>query len=450
MESKHAVLYADDGCTYLHAPGVYLPHLALSSVNAFADIALEQGITAVWVMPSAPTIEKGYTGGAWSIQENHRHGKLATISVYKRGQKHNHLNIIYPAHTAWSTIFDGAAPKEIMGAATYLERALGVPITGSPTTAGWAYLKKLHPEWIENIPVDLREMHFTAHAGTDIIWQRPLTQGETECVYLHKFDKSGAYPYAATQTDIGVGTPVHVDHGLDAVHEKGHPQEVGVWRCTIACNPDPEAYNTLLPPPWNEQKGVAWVGWLAGPIIRLLRATGHIVTIMEGYVFPQRHDLLMQWANNLWNIRQGFDDLTRWPGARSARLAQKGTKQIMNSTIGYTAFKGFDEDEEEKRRPDIRLQVVARNRELVWHNLFKTSRLDGQTPIMVYIDAAYYISNERNGRAALPSLVRREGQFGGFRWEGCIEMDAAILEMFRAKMPVAQRLTYLNQRGGMV
>lgn len=393
-------------------------------------------------------------GGEWQFSPyNNRKGEMMGASVRMQGHKNIDLNIIFPHHTAWwgedeedEGWIQQADAHEVLITLRYLEQALCVSVGASPGRVGWSYLKKIRPEWIEEIPgIDLRACHFDREAMADIIWERPLLSIERRKKYLHKFDKAAAYPYAATQTDIGVGTPVHVEHGRDAVHEKGHPQAVGVWRCTITY--DGSLYNPLMPRVWKEDKGsyAATEGWLAGPIIRLLRKAGHKVTVHEGYVFPERHDVLLRWGKDLWEVRQGFLD-DKWVNKKCADLARQATKFIMNSTIGIMAFKDFD-DTDEMKRPDIRMQIIARHRELTWHNIDKVRTMYGVTPICVYMDAAYYVSDEPDGRKAFPELVKREGQFGGYRWEGRVEITPDVMEMWDAKMGTAYRLRYLNRKG---
>ena len=407
------------------------------------ELALAHRLTSLWMLDSelAPSV----SGGAYSILENERHKRIATASVWKRGTGKHPINLIFTRNTSWAELLGESLPEDLLVALGYVEQVTGMPVTGSPGSMGWDLLKSIHPEWIETIPVDLRELHFTARAGSDLIWQCPdiLEQVLGHC-YVHKFDKGGAYPYAGTVTDIGVGTPGHLA-GEEAcrasAHEKGHPQEVGVWYCTVRYG----AYNPALPPALNEHRARGYEGWLAGPIIRLLRASGHAVDVREGYVFPARHDVMAKWGKFLWEARQALADTQRFPLLAPARLAQRMIKRISVATVGFTAYKGFPDDEEEKRRPDIRLQVVSRNRELVKHNIVKWHELYGVAPLMVYMDAVYYASNEQNPRAIWPEIVKREGLLGGYKLEWTIPVTPGILAMFAQKMGVAERLEVLNR-----
>lgn len=406
--------------------------LAPWPVQSLADEALERGYTHIWALYPAERLSVPQSGGDYSWQENVRHEKTATVSCWKRGS--GHVNIIYLNNTAWMTgtaAFRAITPAELLHAVNEIEDRLGVPVSGSPATVGWKYLKKLHPEWVEDIPVNLKGLGFTPKAGPDIIWQ----MGESRPLgwYLVKFDKSSAYSAAAATTDIGVGTPFHFEGRaaeLSAEHTKGHPQEVGVWLCHVKGG---NAINTALPP----KRLMAGNYWLAGPHIRMLRAANYDVKPLEGWVFPERHDLLAKWAKDLWFHRQDT----------SNPIVKNAFKQIPNTTIGYTGFHGFEDDEEEKKRPDIKLQVVSRNAEIMWHNINKVRQEFSKNPVMVYMDALYYVCEKPEGHPIRGAFAERSGKLGGFKYEGSIEITPEVKSMFERKMAVAERLQFLNKIG---
>lgn len=447
--TKHAVLFfPDDGLSNMAVVMIEgnawkqqeLVEPCRSLID-LAELALSHRVTHLWVTQNIGGFLPQENAGAYSFQINYRHGKMQTVSIWKRGK--GKVTIIFAHHTSWPQAFINASPKEKLVTIAYLEEKLGVEVTGSPAGVGWAYLKKLHPDWIEDVPeVNLKDCHFDAHAARSFVWQRPLLSIERRKKYLHKFDKNADYPAAGASTDIGTGTPVHLagkDADAASQHEKGHPQEVGVWLCTITA---PAIAPANMPAAWDKD-----AGWLAGPLIRLLRKTGHTVEVREGWVFPQRHDVLVKWAQVLWAIRGEFKTGT-FTRPQCAKLAYACIKQIANSTIGMTAYRGFeDEDVNEKKRPDIRVQVIARSRELIYHNIDKVRVMYGVTPVMVYSDALYYLSDEPDGRAFLPELVKRETALGGYKYEGRIEVTPEVLAMLDEKMSVSKRLEVLNKKG---
>lgn len=456
MNTQHAVL-TQQGLLYIHkdkwvCKGVPNP----LTLCPMAELCLAHHISHLWIMNGWEYQPETDTG--WSFAPHERSHHVAAISCWKRGHRQKDVEIIFPEYTSWHGTekapgwMYGVDPHDLLITLRYLEQCLEVPIGMSPGRVGWNYLKKLHPEWVEEIPgVDLKECHFISAVAPDIIWQRSLLTHEGNLLYLHKFDENASYPYAATQTDIGVGTPAHVDHGRDMDDfqtDRGttrQSQAVGVWRVTAYVDPLPEFRN--MPQIWHKREG-----WLAGPIIRLLRKAGVRVTVHEGYVFPEHHDVMVKWAKDLWIMRQVFNGAPgtegMWKSEIGAKLAAKATKQLMNSTIGLTAFRKFDDDDEMKR-PDIRAQIIARHTELTWHRINKIRQTYGVTPVLVYMDALYYLSNEPDGRKAFPELVKREGEMGGYKWEGRVSMDAGARAILSSKMGEAEKLEHLNKIGWM-
>lgn len=453
--TKHAVLSNVQLWTRTNDGAWMRETLTPGSLTGIADVAIARHITHVWILPECGDFEQQKSAGAYTIQINERHDKMVAVSIWKRGA--GHVNIIFAGNTIWwgdvaePLWMQRAAfcPSEIIATIMFVERALGVPFTASAGGIGWSYLKTLHPEWVEEIPgVDLKECHFDKHAGPDIIWQSPYLAMyiQAGALYVHKFDKGSAYPAASTMTDIGVGTPVHVDHGRDTekLDKIGNFRKVGVWNCHVTSM----AIHDIMPPAHIASGQY----WLAGPRINMLRAAGYSVEAFEGYVFPEQHDVLTLWAKNLWDIRQGFDgtndaNVKTWGDVACMGYAREAIKLIANATIGFTAFKGFEDEDNEKKRPDIRLQVIARHTEIMRANIAKVKAMYGAAPVMVYMDAVYYLSDNPDGRAAFPELVKREGKLGGFKYEGRVAITDQVRDMFLSKKNVATRLEALNKIG---
>jgi hypothetical protein len=252
--------------------------------------------------------------------------------------------------------------------------------------------------------------------------------------YLHKFDKSMAYTAACAMSDAfyGVGTPEHKD-GAQGFDPK---KSVGVWRCSVSGETSED-----LPPPWRGRE------WIAGPAIRLLQSQGYQVTIHEGWVFPQSHELMSLWAKRLWETRQSFEDEKAWKHPLCREFAYQSIKKIANSTVGTTAFSNFGDESADQRRPDIRMQTVARNAEIVYHNILKVQKVHGVTPALIYMDAVYYLSDNPDGRAAFPTIVEREGKLGGYKYEGKIAIDSVVGDILASSSNAATKLEHLNKIG---
>lgn len=469
--TMHAVLGA--GAVHYHMPG-WRGDIRTQSIKTMPESlielfewALDSGFSHVWVLPEAGVIaDEQWVGVALPAgklgteYEDEKHSMLLNFAADSRqlssasirrqpsgGQKQ--IMIMFLGNTRWARVDDedednwciGIAPRELLGTVFYLQNALDVPMGGSPSTMGWALLRKYHPDWVKDGPIgDLKSKHFGPHAAKPIIWQRPLQADELEDgMYLIKADKGMQFPDAASSSFYGIGSPVYTKH-YDA-------KKVGTWHIRAHYNP---AAHPLLPPIYTG----GTEGWVAGPLVRLLQSQGYEVEILEGWAFVNNgdkirpHMLLRQWANKLWDSRAMFRRPLDFKNPRAARAAADCIKQIAVSTIGVTAYGGFEEDEyTDKRRPDIKLETVARAIELMHHNIMKFFALYGQTPVMVYADALYYVCKCSNGRVAFPAIFAREGQLGGYKYEGSIKITPVVRDILTAKMSVNKKLHELNELG---
>lgn len=426
----------------------HFPHTV--NVGDLCQFGLTQNLTHLWVEPDALAVppEKEfaqYDPILWDSVKLYWNGdQLKTVSARKpettRGRRQ--ITTVFAHNSRWAESREPgvpgwaqvATPKQLLITVAYLEKVLGVPISGSPGNAGWKLVQKLHPEWVFDIPnVDLRACHFGPESGREIIWQSPLLKQDMRGKYVHKFDRTMAYTAASSSSDAmyGVGTPLHVEG------DSFDPKKVGVWRCTLRGGETSE----LLPPPWKGGE------WIVGPTIRLLQYLGHEVRIHEGWVFPEQHQLMALWGATLWKARQSFEDENAWKHPVCRDFARQSIKIIANATIGTTAYSKFAEEETDQRRPDIRAQTVARSAELVYHNILKIYKTYGMTPAMVYMDAVYYIFDSVDGRATLPSMVAREGKLGGYKYEGHISIDETVNDIFAASSNTGRKLELLNTIG---
>lgn len=427
-------------------------------VDTLAKFLLSLGFTHAWIQPdSGVYLSTVHDPEEWEIYtvspaDETKPPRTFSIRLNEGVQSgRRHIVMMVTHNTRWAdSRYDElpgwaalATPKQLLTTILYLEKELDMPMSGNPATIGWKLLQSIHPEWMkgDRAPaVKLGDIHFTPSAGPDIIWQsKDMDKLARLGLYLHKYDKAMAYPYAASKPDskYGVGTPVHVEHGDDTLHYKGHPQKVGVWRCKVSG----AAADPRMPEIKHDE-------WIAGPLIRLLRSQGCTVEVLEGWVFPEEHTIMADWAARMWRGRQSFKDAAKWKNQTAREFAVQAMKQIAVSTIGFTAYRKFSDDETEKRRPDIRLQTVSRNAELVYHNVLKVAKDTGNYPVLIYMDAVYYLSPEPDGRKALPAIVAREGDFGGYKYEGSIKVDQLVQGILTDKKTnAATKLEALNNIG---
>lgn len=485
VSSKHAVLA--EGKLYSYDGKQIQEVMCVTRGRDFADLAqqlLDAGISHAWLMPGHRGVLPEH--GIITKEQNHplwefftprytRDNELRLISAkrWAKGQRGRlAIQMIIFENTAWygsgSRWGEECTVRELLATILYLEEVLGIAMGAGPGGVGWRMLKKRHPEWLEDYPkIDLRKHHFTASAGHDITWTSPDIVKLMPGMYIHKFDRSMAFPYAASfDNRYGTGTPV-LELGEASFHRltiRGtwKDDRVGVWRCTVTGEPDPR----LPRPKFGDMRGKLLsdvkldeprTEWISGPYIRLLRHLGYKVEIHEGWVFPEAtaentgrrpHEMMARWAIDMWDAREEFRKVENWKNQRARIFAEDAVKQIAVATIGSTAFKDFDDqDEADKKRPDIRLQTVGRSAELTILTILGEQKRSGRYPVMVYADAIYYVLDHTDGRGAFPGIVKREGEFGGMRYEGYIRVVPEMCAMLHGGKPEWAKLEMLNESG---
>lgn len=433
---KHAVW--DDGKLFTYEDRIDHVIQLADPLPVMARRWLDLGIGCVWVMGMDLKVEEmGRIGPEWEwfMPAPTDEGRIRAISAgLREARGRRQVYAVFMAHSHWSA-FRLLNAKQLLTAILYLEKALGVQMAGHPATVGWRLLESLHPEWLTPIEGDWQAMGFVPSAAPELIWQSPnLDSGKLQG-YLHKFDRSLDYCYAAGSHDAfyGCGEPYQVGR------ERFSSTSVGVWRVRITEQPN---YHGL--PPLVRGKG-EW-HWLMTPIVRMLLHLGAALEIAEGWVFPEYHLLLQGWSKKLTGAR----DLLQgdgWKNRVAADAAARGIKAIANRTIGFTGY--HEQGETVKRRPDIRLQTIARAVELRYYNLLKFQRETGKTPVMTYMDAAYFVDSQPDGEKILPSELRRAGKPGGWKWEGAMLIDDEVRAILRGEKgkAIGLKLMALNQKG---
>lgn len=430
-----------------------VPPETSASLDALCQLAVDEKITHLWVLDAVEADDVYYEAAAstWDLWANWtyppgrmlppgRINLLSSASGFRRTSKGGarRISIIFPkhAHIPWRWV-KRAAAREALLTILYLERALEIPITASAPTAGIRLLEKMqrnghHPEWLEipKLNWDLLPFRFR-DVASDLIAERPLLQEEYTAGYLHKIDKNGAYLRACVTEMFGVGAPELVKTCM--------PQEKrpGIWRCSF----DPISLPGL-PAVWD---GGAWI---VTPILQVLRNTGHDVLVHEGYVWNESHGIFKRWAETLWNARQGFRlgsyKEHTWKSAPVSALAEDACKQIATATIGLTSYRGF-ETETAKYRPDWKAQIVGSVRARMFSNLLKFQQEQGSTPIIIYIDAIYVLSNESDINKVAGSLVDKPTALGGFKPEWSLPVTDDVRLALSSQLSIVEKLEIFNR-----
>ena len=457
MKIRHAVLFRVEEAAYLitlkddgESFAFQLLAEPLDTLTDLLEMAVARPFDRYWIMASAgisPAKEWAeYDQAGWDLRIAWDKSEKFVQSVHgwrlpAGGQKA--IDLIWPQYTrwardrgqpAWGSV---ASPKQFLMTIHYLEQALGIDVKGSPASTGWALAKSLHHKQITDTPDGkLKGMHFDARSAYDLVDFRIPDEDELKKKFLIKLDKNSAYIAAAQSEFYGTGTPVHVNTYVEGA--------VGVWRVNVLTLAD-------VPFPVVRKLGERW---LAAPLVRLLQARGYEIEVLEGYIFDERYMLLKLWAQRIWKARVSFRDSQRWKYETSRRFAEAACKMIAVATIGITAYGQFREGEEsDKERPDIKLQTIARNYEIMDHNIMKAWRENGILPVLVVMDCAFILVDDIDPYVCAPAYMlntqgqSREQALGGYKREGYMPITPEVCAILTSDDRAPQKKRLLDKIG---
>ena len=447
MNTKHAVVgYAGEYTHYDRAAGRYedIPFSVDGfSLGQLCQLAVDNRLTHLWVMPGAAIIpDKPWFDKAlaewdllptwqWEDTLPSEQNLLVSCTGCRKPKGGQHwLSIIFVAQTQWSWATDDLTAMWLLDIVQKLEDELGVPVGAGPTTVGTKLLQKLHerrPALLAKPEADLAAIPW-GQAARDLIWSRALTDEECNMKYLHKFDKRSAYLRSSQEEQMGVGEPAHYgqeDYELLVLLD---PHLPGIWRIDTPVNhPISHTYDRdLLPHP-------LWTGaeWVSSPVLRLLNKMGYTGDIHEAWVFHDSARTLRVWAEKLWDTRQRFKGAF-WDAV----------KDIYTSTEGL-----FGSDKVAgtwKYRPDWWVQIKGGAYALMFYNMLKYAQ-GGHYPVMVYMDALWYVSDERLPGDAVQGILSHQNSLGGYKHEWTLEEPAdGWKTILRADMGIVRKIELLN------
>lgn len=279
-----------------------------------------------------------------------------------------------------------------MNTAAVIEQQLGIP---GQYGAWWTGRRLLQECWkhkssvLRDATFDLRELPFV-DAARAILWRRDL---EPYMVgwYVHLFDKNSQHLSACRGVNNGIGDPVHLAHGDDDTFIR--PGLPGIYRVTIN-----SIHDWCLMPPIIED-GQEWVtnDVLVFAIDRL-----YDLTIHEAWVFTDYTKILDKWAEKLWNALQATKDVDR--------DAYDKIKAISHVGPGSFATRKETHPGIDLIHPNWWADVVGKARVNLHCNLEKFG-----VPVCVRTDGLYYITRDPNIRTAVPGILDRMGQSGGYK-----------------------------------
>lgn len=323
-------------------------------------------------------------------------------------------------------------PRTLLTALLYLERAFGIPL-GGPGFSGVELMRKTtesHPHYWRTGAADV----LPPHIETDMVWHRPLSVQEQLSKYLHLYDGNGKYLAACTGAKLGVGIPQHFlpNPSVEEIEQHILKNQPGMWLIDMH-NPPPYAFSNL--------QHVS--GWVYTPVVSELMREGQRFTISEGYLWEEWHETLRAWAELLWKVRQDLKtNESKYPNREAAQIAAKMSKIIAVHGVGWLDLSSERAkpagEHGPMHHPDKRNTIIA----LVKARMMRTIAQfqdKGFTPAMIQVDELGYISDDPNPETAVPGLMKRKDQLGGFKHAHTFELTPEIVRLFGKKNVLLKR-----------
>lgn len=216
-----------------------------------------------------------------------------------------------------------------------------------------------------------------------------LTRFDTgKDLYMHIYDKNSQYLGACTSVKLGEGSPVHL------------------------CNP---CFDEHIPGVWKVGDKWRWT-----PEMEFLVKAGYIAreSVSEAWIWQESHQSLRAWAEQ---IGRGLK------GCGENRIARGMLKSIYTMGLGWLDHPP-DSDEHTSRwyRPDWWNLIVSDARSKM---LYKIGQLEtfGFECVWWDADELGFLSTEPNPRLAVPHILNREKELGGFKVKSSFPATGAVL-----------------------
>lgn len=453
--SQHGVLFLRDGqfhtLTLVGSQWQASPVDFPASLSDLCSLTLTSGFTHLWVLPGiTPQPDEQFfqdAKGEWDLFPTWRDkvviegypNELVSVTGFrlpKGGQKQ--ISVIYLHNCSWSWANDDLSPKQLLITLRYTEQGIGVDVGAGTTTVGTNLLKKSvrsHFEWLQHPSIDLSTLPFK-DAAMDVISPRDGKVDMSRVTgkkYLHKFDKISAYLRSCAEENVGVGEIEHYDgRDIERMTIEQACKVPGIYRISPYV-PDNPLIPSLL---WKDAQ------WVSSPVLKMLKHFGAKIVLHEAWAFPKYAKVLKEWAERLYSARQTFKtDTFAWKHPIGRENARDAVKDVYTSTMGI--FTSDTVKGSWKYRPDWHAQIVGGVRALMFYNIEKFAS-QGDYPIMVYMDALYYTSNERNPEKAVPHILQHKDSLGGYKHEWTLELDGQVTSVLAGNKGINIKLGELN------
>ncbi len=374
-----------------------------TSLVELCELATENKVETLFIFPHTHVSSEVLPDSAvWDLRYTYRDGNaLQSVTGWKRGSGYKRFTIVLLGSTLWygSEKYQGplygCTWQELKAVCEEIETRLGIALRSSPQMACWE-LAITSDSRLKTKAWDPTQYPFNNQSSHELQWGRNCTEQERTCIFLHKWDVSGAYLGASQSTHFGYGVPLHVSHGIEQESSTIH----AVWLAHVDQGPA-----------WSSYAFPSGTYWLESHYIRALQELGYLVTTEEGYIFPHHGVLLQKWSKILWEAR----DKTTNPLVRAC------IKLMYTSLMGTLGSEKLD-PKDAMFRPDIRSRIIGTCSFKRAYRINKIRQEHGLEPLMVYTDALYYLSPVQT---PYPFFSLTENG-RGYRYQGCIDLSASF------------------------
>lgn len=395
------------------------------SLTDLATHALRNGYTHCWCMPGVKVdMSVGPEWDVFSSQwEDENEVKYPMFSrVRYRGRKSQEVKIGFPEYGRWGWELD--SPETLRTTVGYLEQVVQIPVEWSPGHMGTELVVHLNrtakrQEWVRETTINLFDLPFKQTAsknGGDLYWKTEKLEQVQPGYYLHQFDKRSAYLSTCSGLYLGAGDPVHVDGEYNTTLP-------GIYRVTAL--PGRSCFDDANLP------AIIATEWVTDDVLVYAIEQGYEAVIHEAWQWTEKHQTLRSYAEKLWNGRNAFrTGVDRFPhelARENAHSTMKEIALIATGKFGSTRTSHF-------QRPDWWAKVVGKTRVNTCRNLYKFYER-GFTPVLLYSDSVYFVSSDPNPRTAIPGILDRENDLGGYRHEGTWRVTPKLIEKFQTDSP---------------
>jgi len=448
MITKHAVL-TDDHVVMIDVTTRKLlraDNWHPRSINELWMLGQELDITHFWIMPGCQFDSAGYA----ALDETKADDASDIFDIFvtkdRQGQLYpepqsarcrladnagHEVLICYPhrGDFAWEI----EKPLDILATIDYLTTALGVTVQWSPGHMAFSLLEMVHAsdkhqDWTREPTIDMFTLPYgkaPSLTSSNVYLKSALTL-DMVGKYLHRYDKNSAYLSAMQGLTTGCGDPVHIQGGyinqaLPGIYHVAKVFPGNQWNLKD------------LPP-------IIVTPWVTRDVLQLALQKGYQVTIDQAWQFSEKHDLFRKWAGLLWDARADLRTNTaKYIYAPGRENACKTTKLIATIGPGRFAMAG----QHRFRHVNWWDDIVGKSAVAMLLNLEKFYKA-GHRPVYVKNDEVWYLSSEGDPAQAVPGILDRAGQLGGYKHELSLLLTEEIIRASWQQQP-HQILSFLKR-----